>query len=399
MLTIGEAQEKILQHIQSFGTTQVPLEEALHQVLAADVLSDRDYPPFHRSAMDGYAIRSADINEKKLRSLTLIGYVHAGQVAGSAPFDSGQCIKIMTGAPVPAGADAVVRIEDTVSEGSQIRFKVETVRPGQNIARQGEDARQGDLLLKAPRFIDPTVMGVLAVTGQTMVKVYRPPRVAIFSTGNEVFPVDSPLETHQIRDSNSHVLGSFFRRYPVRLSLHPPVADDKELLRQAIAPLLDNNIIVLSGGVSMGDADYVPEVLQSLGVKELFHRVQIKPGNPLWLGISPSGGVVFGLPGNPVSVQVAFKVFIEPYLRSCWGLPLFPSFYFPFEGHRMRKTRFDEYFPCHLRHSDNRIPFIQAAVYHGSGDIAAVAQSDGLALHPSFQESIHSGMLLSFIPW
>ncbi|MCU0353779.1 MAG: molybdopterin molybdotransferase MoeA, partial [Cytophagales bacterium] len=305
MTTVAEAQQFILAHARSFGTESVPLAAALGRVLAQPVIADRDYPPFDRATMDGYAVQSADFQHNAEVSLRLLERIHAGDT-GTQIVETGTCSKIMTGAPVPSGADAVVRVEDTQLEGDQVRFTMTSVRGGQNIARRGEDAHQNDLLLNDNLLITPQAASVLAVTGHADVVVARLPTVGIVSTGNEVIPLGAPVLPHQIRDSNAWALRGFFATCQITDVTATLAADDKAALRDTVAGLLEQkDIVVLSGGVSKGDADYVPEVLQSLGVRQVFHRVRIKPGGPLWFGVTAGGKAVFGLPGNPVSVQVA----------------------------------------------------------------------------------------------
>jgi molybdopterin molybdotransferase len=398
MTTVSAAQNSILSFAKAFGTESVALENAFGRILTQAIHADRDYPPFHRSTMDGYAVQSADFLEKGMTVLRVLERIHAGNV-GQQTVTSGTCSKIMTGAPVPAGADAVIRVEDTQEENGTVAFRISGIRAGQNIARQGEDAQKDATLLPGNQLITPQVAGVLAVTGNATVTVARLPRVGIISTGNEVVSVGSPILPHQIRDSNAWVLRSFFARYQITEVTTTLAADDKATLQQTVAGFLaEKDIILLSGGVSKGDADYVPEVLLSLGVQQVFHRVRIKPGGPIWFGTTPDGKVVFGLPGNPVSVQVACKVFIEPYLRTCFGLPLLSPLVLPFVGNRTKKTPFDEFFPCQLV-TYNGQTAVQAVRYNSSGDIAATAQSDGIVLQPAETEQLTEGNLVQFYEW
>ncbi len=397
MTSLHEAIRQITAQATSFGIEQVSIDEALGRVLAQEVVADRDYPPFNRSAMDGYAVQSADLVNKKLSQLELLEHVLAGEVATQA-LTSGKCTKVMTGVPVPTGADTVIRIEDCQQEGQLVFFRSAAIRPGQNIARQGEDARKGDMLLKQNRCINAPAVSVLAVTGNSRVMVERLPEVAIVATGNEIIPIDAPVQPQQIRDSNSFSVTSCLKRFHIQNPVTALVPDDKSALHDCLSKLLQKDIIIISGGVSKGDADYVPEVLLSLGVKELFHQVKIKPGAPLWFGRTPNGGVVFGLPGNPLSVQIACRIFLEPYISACFKIAPRPPVFLPFATERLKKSKSDEFFPCQITiyHSFSALFPVP---HNGSGDIAAALESDGIALHPANINCLTENMPVAFYGW
>ncbi len=398
MTTFAEAQNLILEQARPFKAEQVALVDAIDRILAQPIYADRDYPPFNRAMMDGYAVQSADFGQQTAPELQIIEYLPAGRTALQT-ITSGTCAKIMTGAPVPEGADAVVRIEDTHAVNKQVSFLINAVKPGQNIAYQAEDAEQGSLLLARNHLITPQIMSVLAVTGNKEVTVLKPPSVGIVSTGNEVVSVENHIQSHQIRDSNAWVLRSFLRKYQITNVEAVLVADSKRAISQTIQRILaEKDIVFVSGGVSKGDADYVPEVLQSLGVQQIFHRVRIKPGGPIWFGITADGKAVFGLPGNPVSVQVGCKVFIEPYLRACFGLASLSPLFLPFLETRSKKTSFDEFFPCELVTHDDSTS-IRPVRYNSSGDISATAHSEGIAWHPAATEQLTPQTPIAFYAW
>lgn len=396
MTSIPQALDSILSFAKSFGTEKVSIHDAFNRVLAEDIYADRDYPPFNRSAMDGYAVLASDLTKPETE-LKLIERLLAGGLA-TQKVVSGTCIKIMTGAPVPEGADAVVRVEDTTEKNNSVTFNVTGVKKKQNIATQAEDAHKGDLILKKDVVLSAMEISVLAVTGKSKVLVYTLPEISIVSTGNEIVPVDSAILPHQIRDSNSYALKSFLKTYSITSVNTVHVADDKIKLTETIKNNLNKDMLILSGGVSKGDADYVPEVLNSLGVKEIFHRVRIKPGAPLWFGLMPSGGVVFGLPGNPVSVQVAFKVFIEPFIRRCFNMEEIQPIYFPLFNDKLKKTKFTEYFPVKLTNKNN-VSGVVSTKMNGSGDISATLGSNGIAVHREEIETIKENDIVQFYFW
>lgn len=397
MISIEEAQKLINAQARNFGVEEISIDNALNRILAEDIFADRDYPPFNRATMDGYAVVSSDFNKDKKTTLQLIGVLHAGNVSAQI-VSPGTCIKIMTGAPVPEGADAVVRFEDTIENNALVEFTINTVLPKQNIASQGEDTKSNELLLEKNIKLNALSIAVLAVTGKAKIKVYKLPSVAIVSTGNEIVNVDDTIFPHQIRDSNSYSLKSFLRQYNVSSVKSVLVQDDKAVLTQVLSDFMNTDILILSGGVSKGEADYIPEVLLSLGVEEIFHRVRIKPGNPLWFGRFSDGGVIFGLPGNPVSVQVGFKVFIEPFLRKCFNMETITPLYFPLFNEKIKKTKFTEYFPCKISTKADTTGLLSKRM-NTSGDISATVHSDGIAVHPEETETIRENTIVEFYFW
>ena len=397
MQSIENALELILSNKQNFGTETISIHDCLDRVLAEDIYADRDYPPFNRATMDGYAIISQDINIGKNNLLKITDTIHAGEAKQFA-LESGNCIKIMTGAPVPKRANAVIRIEDTHINGNEIHFNVKQLKENQNIAIQGEDARKGDLLIKKGTKLNPNSISLLAVTGHAKLEVYKLPNIAIVSTGNEIVAVESVIQPHQIRDSNVHTLKNSLLNYCISAIQTALIVDDKIALKNTISELLNTDIIIISGGVSKGDADYVPEILKYLGVIEIFHRVSIKPGNPLWFGKMPNGGVVFGLPGNPISVQVGYKVFIESFIRKCFDMEPIEPIFLPLLGEKSKKSNFTEYFPCKLTH-ENKKSGLAINKMNTSGDISTTNNSDGIAIHPSEKQTIEKGEFVEFYFW
>ena len=397
MQSIQNALQLILSNKRNFGTEFVSIHDCLDRILAADIFADRDYPPFNRATMDGYAIISQDINIGKNNLLKITDTIHAGEAKQFA-LESGNCIKIMTGAPVPKRANAVIRIEDTHINGNEIHFNVKQLKENQNIALQGEDAKKGDLLIKKGTKLNPNSISLLAVTGHAKLEVYKLPIIAIVSTGNEIVAVESVIQPHQIRDSNVHTLKNSLLNYCISAIQTALIVDDKIALTNTLSELLNTDIIIISGGVSKGDADYVPEILKHLGVIEIFHRVSIKPGNPLWFGKMPNGGVVFGLPGNPISVQVGYKVFIESFIRKCFDMEPIEPIFLPLLGKKSKKSNFTEYFPCKLTH-ENKKSGLAINKMNTSGDISTTNNSDGIAIHPSKKQTIEKGEFVEFYFW
>jgi molybdopterin molybdotransferase len=298
------------------GFEQLALREALDRVLHDDVVSPLDVPGHANSAMDGYALRAADLPAEGERELTVIGTVFAGHPF-SGTVEAGQAVRIMTGAMLPAGADTVVKQEDTQTRGAQVVVGTGH-KPGANVRLPGEDIRQGAVVLARGRRLIPADLGLLASLGIPEVKVFRRPRVAFFSTGDELRSLGQALGEGQIYDSNRYTLHGMLTRLGVEVIDMGVVPDDREAIREAFRTgAATADMLITSGGVSVGEADFVKETLQALGQVN-FWKVAMKPGKPLAFGhIGES--VFFGLPGNPVSAMTTFYQVVQPSLLRLAG--------------------------------------------------------------------------------
>jgi molybdopterin molybdotransferase len=320
MISVEEALERILAEITPLNVTQVSLPEALGHVLAEDVISQEDIPPFANSAMDGFALLSQDSQPRDGQPprLHITGGVAAGYVADHA-VEAGTAMRIMTGAPVPPGADAVIQVELTRSEGPESEWVeiLQTVEPGNNIRPAGEDMCRGQTILLRRTEIGPWEIGVLATLGWASVPVIRRPRVAILGTGDEVIDVDEPLRPGKIRNSNSYLLEAAVQRAgaePQRLGV---ARDTVESLREKFAEAIQCDLIITSGGVSVGEFDLVKNIMTEQGAID-FWRINMRPGKPVAFG--HLGNVpLLGLPGNPVSAAVTFELFGRPVIRKMLG--------------------------------------------------------------------------------
>lgn len=324
-LSVEEARELVFKRCRVLETEEAPLLESLGRVLAADVFSDIDVAPFDNSAMDGYAVHAADLSEASEHApvtLDVISHIAAGDYS-ELEVARGQAARIMTGAPVPPGADSVVMVEFTAAgeANGSTGGTVHVMRPvaeGENIRRRGEEVAAGDVVLTAGEVIGPAAVGLLASTGHAVARVRRRPRVAVLSTGDELVEVTEKPGPGKIRNSNSYSIsaqviaaGGIPIRYPI-------LRDDRNATREAfVRAAAETDFIVTSGGVSVGDFDFVKPVLEELGEME-FCKVAMRPGNPQTLG-SIQGVPFFGLPGNPTSTFVGFEVFVRPALRYMQG--------------------------------------------------------------------------------
>lgn len=320
MISVEEALARILDRIVPLPIIQIPLSSAQGLVLAEDVTAQDDIPPFANSAMDGFALLSRDSQSRDRQPprLKVIGEVAAGYVADSAVTE-GTAMRIMTGAPVPPGADTVIQIELTRYDGAKSEWVeiLEQVAPGNNIRPAGEDMRRGQVVLRRGIEIGPWEIGILATLGQASVPVVRRPKVAILGTGDEVIDIDEPLRPGKIRNSNSYLLEAAVRKAgaePWRLGV---ARDTVESLREKFSEAVQADLILTSGGVSVGDFDLVKDIMTEQGEIN-FWRINMRPGKPVAFG--HIGGVpLLGLPGNPVSAAVTFELFGRPVIRKMLG--------------------------------------------------------------------------------
>jgi molybdopterin molybdotransferase len=319
LISIEDARSRVLAEASPLPAEVVLLPDAVGSVLAEEIIAGHSVPPFDNSGMDGYAIRAVDVVEATSGSparLLISDTIPAGHVATKG-LAAGEAARIMTGAPMPQGADAVAQSEITSEQDGYV-LVYETVRPGKNIRRAGEDVVAGDRVLAAGTPLGPAEIGVLASLGHPRVVVHRRPRVAIISTGSELVEVDQPLGPGQIRNSNSYSLRALCRQLGVEATPFGIVPDDYDATREAIRAGLEYDMLLTSGGVSVGKFDFVKDVQDELGVERRLWGVAMKPGKPLAFGVR-GGTLVFGLPGNPVSAMVSFELFARPALLRLMG--------------------------------------------------------------------------------
>ncbi len=327
MTNVSDAQRIILEQARLLDSEPLAMMAAHGRVLAEDVVANEDIPPFDNSSMDGYAVRTAETMQAG-SVLSVIGEIAAGSEFLPA-IQSRTAVRIMTGAPIPPGADAVVELEAVAVKNGSIVLSG-PVAAGRNVRRKGEDIRAGEVAVKAGTRLSAVHLGVLASLGVHRVRVVRKPRVALLTTGNELVEVHEKPKPGQIRNSNAYTLWGLAAEAggePVRLGV---VRDNVDDLRRALQPGLDAEVLITSGGVSVGAHDYVLTVLKQLGVEIKFWKVNIKPGMPMVFGVyererGSRRTLVFGLPGNPVSTMVTFLQFVRPALLTMTGQPAFPS--------------------------------------------------------------------------
>lgn len=315
-LKITEAQRIIFECVAVLDVETVALEQSLGRVLAEDIRANRDLPPYDVSAMDGFAVRSCDLATSPV-TLEIIEDIRAGDMPQRS-VQAGLCSRIMTGAPMPQGADAVIRVEDTreVSPDS-VQITV-SVKAGHDVRPRGENMRSGEVVLSACTEITPGVIGVLATVKAAKMQVYRRPRVAILSTGNELEGMNDPVDPDKIPDSNTYALMAQVQALGIAPEILGIARDDPAELERYLKLGLEYDVLLVSGGTSVGVHDYVRPTIEKLGVAMKFWRVAMKPGHPLAFGTTAQTAV-FGLPGNPVSSMVCFEEFVVPALRRMTG--------------------------------------------------------------------------------
>jgi molybdopterin molybdotransferase len=313
LISIAEARERVLAAVRPLPAEDVPIDAALGRVLAEEVRSAGDLPPFDSSAMDGYAVGAGGAGE-----LPVVGESRAGRPAEGA-LKPGEAMRISTGAAVPEGATAVVPVE-RVEAGDDGRVRVPEAQPGDHIRRAGEDVREGAPVIAAGTELDPAGVAVLAALGHAHVSCGGVPRVAVLVTGDELVEPGRPLGPGQIRDSNAYALSAQAARAGARVTSRAIVRDERSATEEAFARALEEaDVVIGSGGVSVGPHDHVKPALAALGVEERFWGVRLKPGKPTWFGSAAGGKLVFGLPGNPVSAMITFHLFARPALRALMG--------------------------------------------------------------------------------
>jgi molybdopterin molybdotransferase len=402
MISVREALELCLQRAVPFAAEPMSLEDTLGLVLAEDVLSDIDSPPFDKALMDGFAVRSADVTAGA--ELRIVEVITAGQVPKKT-VEAGTATRIMTGAPIPEGADAVVRIEEAQvdADNSKVRFSISQISPGQSILRRGAAMRSGEIVLRKGRELRPQELGVLAELGKATIPVRRRPRVAVLATGDELVPVSETPKPGQIRNSNEMMLAAQIQRaggVAERLGI---ARDNRPHLAEKIQAGLKCDVLILSGGVSAGTLDLVPSELANAGVQEVFHQVNVKPGKPVWFGVREKGDfrcLVFGLPGNPVSSMVCFELFARPVIRNIMGYdfpcPDLISTQLTADFHN-RGDR-PVYHPAHFGRSHN-VHCVTLVPWMGSADLRATVDANAMAVFPEGDTFYKAGTWIDVIPW
>ncbi len=398
-ISVAEATMIVLDNAMSATAESLPLQQAVGGVLREDIQADRDFPPFDRVTMDGIAI-AYEAFERGVRVFSVEG-VQAAGVPGMRLKDRAGCIEVMTGAVLPAGCDCVIPVEELRRADESVEVMADAeVALRQYVHLKGSDHLKGEVLLSTGTLLRSPEVAVCATVGKTELLVARRPSVAVVSTGDELVEVGQEPGAHQIRISNSYAVEAALSRSGRARTERFHAPDDKDALKRLFANLIDRfDLLVVSGGVSAGRFDLVPPVLESLGVRTLFHRVKQRPGYPLLFGVSSEGKAVFALPGNPVSTLVSTHRYIIPFLEKRSGVaPREAELAVLAEDYRVESPR-TLFLPVSVdRAEDGRLLALPVAL-NGSGDLAGITNSDGFLELPADTPRFAAGSAWPLTRW
>jgi molybdopterin molybdotransferase len=399
MISVAEAIQIVKQQTHALETERVGLEQVQGRVLAVDILADSDLPPFDRSQMDGYAVRAEDVKNAPV-CLRIVGESAAGK-GWHHELAEGQAVRIMTGAPVPAGADSVQQVElaHELKDGSVVEL-LETVEEGKSIVRRGAEIKAGEVVLSAGAVINAAMMAVLAAFGYASVQVFRKPRVAVLATGSELVAVDQKPGQDQIRDSNNYSISAYSELAGAVVERMPLTGDETSLLTSQIAAAAERcDVIVTSGGVSMGVYDLTKAALKELDAEIFFERVALRPGKPTVFARLPNGTLVFGLPGNPVSVSVTFNLFARTSLLAMQGAtdPTLKRETAALARSVKGTAERESYLPAQLMTNDDAELIAFPLKWGGSSDFVAFALTTALVIVPANVRSMEAGSLVNVL--
>ena len=399
MLTPAQADELIGQHLSCLPIESLPLAQCAGAVLRENIYAERDQPPFDRVAMDGIALDSNSIQHgnRRLR-------IQATQAAGDPPLSLATpagCIEVMTGAVVPTGCDCVVPVEQITvrSNEAEISSGV-SVEPWQNVHRRGTDTRQGALLLTTGTRLRAPEIAIAASAGMARIRVSSQPMLAVISTGNELVEPGEPILPHQIRRSNAYAVVAALRRHGFQRVADDHLLDDAAEIKDRLKFHLEtHDVLVLSGGVSKGKFDFVPKVLDELGVRAVFQTVAQRPGRPMWFGVAGSGATVFALPGNPVSTVVCLSRYVLPALFSAMGGNPLPPEKMALGGEIANRTELTLFMPIRIEVDDWGRAWAMPSPTNGSGDFTSLAGTDGFVELPPGPNKYPKGFVTRLHRW
>jgi molybdopterin molybdotransferase len=396
---VETAEQLIASNMPACGSISVPLAAATGQILRQNIIAERNQPPFDRATMDGIAVAADDL-AAGTREFPIDGIQGAGQAIKTRS-TVGHCLEVMTGAVIPAGTDTVIPVERISVEDDIAQLESGyAAKPGQFVHACASDHSKGDPLLTAGARIGGPEMAILTAAGQADVEIARWPQMAIISTGDELVDVGQPIEDYQIRSSNDRALQATLEQHGCTNSIRAWLPDAPDQLLQRVGELHDeNDILVLSGGVSMGKYDYVPRVLQELGVRLIFHKILQRPGLPMWFGISADNKPVFALPGNPVSTLVCFVRYVLPAIETGMGLQPTTPINLPLSEPIEFKPELCWFLPVRIEAGADGLPCARPCPTNTSGDFVGLRGTDGFVALPRGQSQFETGYAARFYPW
>lgn len=398
MISVEEALRIVLENQLPDQIIEVPLLEANGKVLAENIFADRDFPPFNRVAMDGIAINMSFLSVISEGDKLLIENIQFAGEPQKTMSGNGNCMEVMTGAILPENTDTVIRYEDldfTEIEGRKYAIvNIPLSEPGQNVHHQGVDKSAQSLLIQQGTKISPAEIAIMATVGKDYCKVKAAPAAAVISTGDELVDIHENPENHQIRRSNSYMLAAALSESGIKARLYH-LNDDPEKLENRLRIILaENDVLILSGGVSAGKKDFVPQIMESLGVKKLFHKVSQKPGKPFWFGKSEYGKIVFALPGNPGSTFLCFYKYVKPFLAGLKQETLKKAVLSDKIFFRQELTLF---VPVTTRYNEEAALIATPLKNSGSGDLAVLLSCDGFLELPASEAIFEEGKSFNYI--
>jgi len=399
MISVAEAIQIVRQQTRPLRAERVKLEHALNRVLAEDIVADSDLPPFDRSQMDGYAVRAEDTTAAPVR-LRIAGESAAGR-GWHNELKDGEAVRIMTGAPVPHGADSVQQVElaHELKDGTVVEL-LESVEAGKSIVRRGDEIKAGEVVLQSGAIINAAMMAVLAAFGYAQVEVGRKPRVGVLATGSELVAVEEKPGQDQIRDSNNYSISSYAQLAGATVERLQLARDETSVLKSQIAPAAENcDVVVTSGGVSMGVYDVTKTALQELHAEVVFERVALRPGKPTVFARLPNGTLVFGLPGNPVSVSVTFNLFARTALLAMQGAsePALKQETAVLARSVKGTVERESYLPAQLTTNDDGELIAFPLKWGGSSDFVAFALTTALVIVPAGTRAVEANSLVRVV--
>ncbi len=397
MLTPAQAEEQIARHLPSLPIESLPVSQCAGAVLRENVYAERDQPPFDRVTMDGIAVSSSAARTSRLR-------VQGVQAAGDAPLtleSARHCIEIMTGAMLPAGCDAVIPVERIrINDGEAEIEDGVGIEPGMNVHARGSDLKQGALLLSSGRRLEAPEVAAAAGAGMARLRVSQQPAFMVVSTGNELVEPGEPIKAWQLRRSNSYGLVAALRRRGFVRVADDHLPDDSATLQARLKQHLQSyEVLILSGGVSMGKFDLVPAALAACGVREIFHKVAQRPGRPFWFGVSPTGSVVFALPGNPVSTLVCLARYVIPAMDRAMGLAEIRTTRMALAEAVTFNLSLSGFLPVTTQIDEWGRPWAHTVAHNGSGDFAALAGTCGFVELPPGPNTYPKGFVTKLYRW
>jgi molybdopterin molybdotransferase len=397
MTTVEQAEKLIQSQTRNFGTEYIPFELALGRVLDEDIIADRDLPPFNRVTMDGIAISNSSIT-KGIQSFK----IKATQAAGGQPVDidhPDECIEIMTGAALPESVDTIIRYEDIDIKDGTATLLISGINKGQNLHLKGADKQKGEVVAIKNQLITPAIISLAASVGKVELSVKKLPRVVIISSGDELVDVDQEPSSTQIRKSNNYTIKAALSQYNLKADLlHIP--DDPIITRQKISDCIKSyDVILMTGGISMGKFDYIPKALDEMGVKAIFHKVSQRPGKPFWFGKYENGALVFAFPGNPVATFMCLHRYFLPWLNATQSLSQKPAIYAVLERDFTFRPDLQYFLQAKLSFSDDGKILAKPIEGNGSGDFANLVDTDAFMELPMQRDEFKKGEVFRIWPF